>query len=174
MYKETFPGGESPVLIRRSRDPHGWMGNMSAYTVVYEGLAYRTAEALFQCLRLPETEEDLREEIRLETSPMAAKFLAKANSERRCVVPLSPEDLNLMRKVLRLKLAQHPELKQELRKTGERVIIEDCSNRPHGTGLFWGAQNLLDGTWKGLNWLGVLWTEVRHEIREPDLSDIGL
>ena len=55
--------------------------------------------------------------------------------------------------VLRLKLKQHPELKRKLVATGKATIIEDCSRRPRGSGMFWGAA-LKDGQWVGENMLG--------------------
>lgn len=64
-----------------------------------------------------------------------------------------------MEMVLRLKVEQHRELKQKLLDTGEETIIEDCSNRPGGSGKFWGAAKK-DGEWVGENMLGKLWMKL--------------
>ncbi len=67
-----------------------------------------------------------------------------------------------METVLRLKLDQHPRLKELLLATGQEEIVEDCSNRQRGNALFWGAA-LQGGTWVGENRLGRLWMRLREE-----------
>lgn len=148
-----------PVLIRGSRDLYGWLGNMSPFPVAYEGKEYRTTEALFQCLRV--SDEGTRELIRAEASPMAAKFKAKALAHMRTTEPLSEADLDLMRLCLKLKIERHPQLRRWLVQTADLPIVEDCSRRPHGTGLFWGAAHVQGDEWNGQNKLGVLWEELR-------------
>jgi predicted NAD-dependent protein-ADP-ribosyltransferase YbiA (DUF1768 family) len=80
------------------------------------------------------------------------------------VVPQSEEDVRLMGLVLDLKLKAHPGLKTELLATGDATIIEDCTSRPRGSGLFWGAVLQPNGTWKGTNMLGELWMQLRQEL----------
>jgi ribA/ribD-fused uncharacterized protein len=144
--------------------PYGWLGNMAPYPVTHGGKTWRTAEALFQALRFED--ESIREAIRQETSPMAAKFVAKKHKAAMVVEPMGAADLDNMRLVLRLKLQAHPALRRQLLATGEARIVEDCSRRPHGSGLFWGAA-LREGRWVGENWLGRLWEEWRASLREP-------
>lgn len=165
-FEVPIPGvTEDPILIRRSADPYGWLGNMAPWKVTYEGLSYGSTEALFQCLRVQDVE--VRRRIREAKNGFVAKLVAKAHADKRTVVPLSPEDLDLMRICLWAKIDQHPRLRKSLMETGTRTIIEDCTRRQEGTGLFWGA-GLRDGTWYGLNWLGVLWMEVRSMLLERD------
>ena len=57
--------------------PYGWLGNMYASPISYEGKIWLTSEALFQALRFED--EEIRELIRLEKSPMGAKMKAKGN-----------------------------------------------------------------------------------------------
>lgn len=140
--------------------PYGWLGNMSPYMITWDDKVWRTAEALFQARRLA-SDDPGREEIRAERSPMGAKMVAKRSASRRVIVPLSNEDVALMEDVLRLKLEQHPKLKEELSATENAIIIEDCTSRPQGTGLFWGAAKQADGGWKGENVLGKLWMKLR-------------
>jgi len=149
-----------PVLIRRVCDPFGILGNMSRHPVEHEGLLWPTTEALFQALRF-HPDHPLREEIRAETNPMKAKFKAKGNVEAMNVTPLTEIDLDNMRLCLRLKLEAHDDVREALRATQGRPIIEDCSRRQRGSGLFWGAALREDGLWWGDNWLGVLWEEIR-------------
>ena len=150
------------TLIRKVKDLHGWLGNMSPYPVQFSGKLYRTTEALFQALRF--SDEEVVEAIRAEKSPMAAKFVAKRYKKQMVVEPLSAADLENMRVCLKLKLDQHPELRDRLLATGEDEIIEDCSKRKRGSGLFWGAA-LEDGDWEGTNMLGKLWMELRDGLR---------
>jgi len=143
--------------------PFGWLGNMAPYPVTYGGKAWRTTEALFQALRFED--ESIREAIRQEKSPMAAKMVAKRHKSQMVVVPMGAADLDNMRRALRLKLQAHPALGRQLLATGGARIVEDCSRRPHGSGLFWGAA-LREGRWVGENWLGRLWEELRASLRE--------
>lgn len=141
--------------------PFGWLGNMSPFPLEREGEIFRTAEHLFQCLRCAPGGEAW-EAIKREASPMAAKMVAKRFASARIVVPLSNVDVVNMATVLQLKLQQHPNLARELRGTGDRAIIEDCSKRPHGSGAFWGAVRTPEG-WVGENMLGKLWMALRKQ-----------
>ena len=128
------------ILFTRVAYRHGWMGNMARYVIVYQEIQWRTAEALFQALRFDD--QQIREEIRMQASPMAAKMVAKNNRGRMVVVPRSQQDLQNMREVLRLKVDQHPGLKDRLLRTGDEEIVEDVSGRALGgenNHLFWGA-----------------------------------
>lgn len=146
------------ILIRKVADPHGFLGNMAPYPIAYKGQKYRTTEALLQALRF--ADEEIIDAIRAQKSPMGAKFVAKRHRSKMIVVPLSDEDLENMRLCLRLKTEQHPELARALLDTGNEHIVEDCTKRQRGSGLFWGAA-LVEGEWGGENWLGKLWRELR-------------
>ena len=121
---------------------------MSKFAIEFDGKSYRSAEALFQCLRFDD--EEIKEAIRAEKSPMSAKFVAKKHADKMVVEQLSEQDLDNMRLCLKLKIEQHSQLKDELVKSGDILIVEDCSKRQRGSGLFWGAA-LIDGEWKGKN-----------------------
>lgn len=141
--------------------PYGWMGNMAPYTVSYNNKVWPTSEALFQALRYKHA--GIQKEILQQSSPMAAKMKSKSYADKRVVEPQSQQDLENMEMVLRLKLDQHPELKTELKNTGNKTIIEDSSNRASGSGLFWGAA-FQNGQWTGQNILGKLWMKLRTEL----------
>ena len=163
----------SDVIIRDVKGDNGWLGNMSPHPVEHDGIWWNTAEALFQALRFPmdavnDEGMNIRELIRAQKSPMAAKLKAKARAIRdeRNIIPMEDEDLKNMRMVLRLKFKWNCNpLEMDLLATGDRFIVEDCSNRPNVSGRFWGAKRLPDGTWKGTNMLGQLLMELRTEIR---------
>ena len=161
----------SKVIIRKVNEEYGWLGNMSPHKIMYEKACWLTAEALFQALRFPmdavnDEGENIREIIRAQKSPMAAKMKAKSSKSQMIIEPMSVEDLKNMKMVLRLKFKWNCNpLERNLLTTGDRVIVEDCSKRPRGSGLFWGAKRLADGNWEGTNNLGQLLMALRTEIR---------
>jgi predicted NAD-dependent protein-ADP-ribosyltransferase YbiA (DUF1768 family) len=137
--------------------PYGWFGNMAPFPVIHEGKLYRTTEAPFQALRFDQ--DTVRAAIRNEKSPMAAKMRAETYREQMVIVPQRAHDVDNVKMVLQLKLRSHPRLRTLLAGTGDATIIEDCSRRPRGSGLFWGAA-LINGEWQGANVLGKLWMEI--------------
>lgn len=156
------------IVIGKVKDEGGCWGNMAPYPVIFNGKRWLTSEALFQAMRF--ADDEIREAIRNEKSPMGAKMKAKKNKEKMVVTPMSEADLDNMRLVLRLKVEQHPELQEMLLETGDAFMVEDCTRRQRGSGLFWGAA-LIDGSWVGKNWLGKLWMELRDELASgPDFE----
>lgn len=151
------------IAFTKVKLPYGWLGNMAPYPINYGGKVYRTTEALFQALRFSGFPE-IQEEIRSQASPMTAKMIAKSHKDKLVGYELcGAQDLKNMELCLRLKLEQHPQLKVELTNTGTATIIEDCTSRPHGTGLIWGAA-FKDGQWVGENILGNMWERLRAEL----------
>ena len=155
---------QAACIIRRVTEEFGAFSNMSRHPVTHEGVVWPRAEHLFQALRFA-PDHDARERIRAQKNPMAAKWLAKTLLSEAIVVPRSPGDLDNMRLVLRLKCDQHAPVRCLLESTKGRLIVEDCTARPNESGLFWGAawevNGSVQGQWRGLNWLGRLWTELR-------------
>jgi ribA/ribD-fused uncharacterized protein len=146
--------------------PYGWLGNMSPYPVEYKGKHYRTTEALFQCMRFDGYPE-VQESIMAQKSPMSAKMSAKKfRKDLGLEVNMGDEaDLERMRICLRLKINQHHNLKEMLLFTGDAMIIEDSSKRLNVSGLFWGSAKIV-GEWVGRNKLGILWMDLREELKE--------
>ncbi len=91
---------------------------------------------------------------------MQAKAVAKAKVDEMVIEPMSTLDLDNMRMVLALKYDQHDDVREALAATRSRPIVEDCTGRQRGSGLFWGAA-LRESKWYGDNWLGRLWMELR-------------
>lgn len=156
------------AVINKVREEWGCLSNMSKHPVVFGGIEYPRAEHLFQALRL--TCPELREQVRMEPNPVKAKLLARQffveHPEKVSVMQRSMEDVENMRFVLEEKLRQSPEVQKTLLLTGTQQIVEDCTRRQGGTGLFWGAALQEDGTWKGHNWLGHLWMQIREGLGE--------
>jgi ribA/ribD-fused uncharacterized protein len=140
--------------------PHGWLGNMSPFPVEHDEKTWRTSEALFQALRFED--EEIRELIREQKSPMAAKMMAKKYRDKMIVQPLSDEDYGNMALCLILKLKYHPELIDSLLETGDSIIVEDVTSRgSRGSNLYWGAMKVED-EWVGENKLGKAWMYLRE------------
>lgn len=149
------------IIIGKVKEEGGCWGNMAPFRVTHNGTEWLTTEALFQAMRFDN--EEIREQIRNEKSPMGAKMKAKKHKEMMIVIPMSEADLENMRLCLKLKIEQHPELREMLKQSGDAFIVEDCTRRQRGSGLFWGAA-LIDGEWVGENWLGKLWMDLRQTI----------
>lgn len=152
-----------PCVIRKVRETWGYLGNMSPHPIMFENETWPTSEALFQALRF-RADHPVRAQIQACKNPMKAKMTAKAVIAEAVVVPTSDHDVNNMRMVLGLKLAQHPSVNLLLVATAHHPIVEDCTARQRGSGLFWGAA-LKDGAWVGKNMLGLLWMEIRAQTR---------
>ncbi len=141
--------------------PHGWMGNMSAFPIKYGNKIWKTSEALFQALRFED--EEIIELIRNEKSPMSAKMKAKKHKAKMILEPRSEQDLENMRLVIDLKLAQHPELARKLLITGDAYIYENIEKRNSVSSRFWGAM-FKDNEMIGENWLGKILMEKRDQL----------
>lgn len=154
----------NPILIRKSKDPYGWLGNMSPHPVHIKNERWSTAEALFQSRRFASSSVEIRQQIQEARSPFTAKHIARQHLAAMQTKPHSQEDLDNMLQVLLLKLQTYPSLQGALFNTGQRHIIEDCSTRAHASSLFWGAACMHGTTWKGHNHLGALWMVIRNDL----------
>lgn len=154
----------SYITFTKVRLAYGWLGNMSPHRIWYDETYWPTSEHLFQALRFSQGSPE-RDKILSEKSPMAAKLAAKSMLAHATIEPRSAQDLDNMRLCLRLKIEQHPDLRTQLLATGDANIIEDVAKRQNVSGLFWGMAAQPDGTWKGDNWLGKLWVELRSSLR---------
>ena len=149
------------IAFNDVKGPNGWLSNMYPHTVLWNGRLYQTAEHLFQCMRYPDF-PGIQAEINMQASPVMAKGAAK---KYRKLHPSTKEnDLQLMKMVVRLKAIQNPEIIRKL-VFSEGEIIEDSTNRPGGTGVFWGAAQDTDGNWVGENHLGRIWMELRDDLK---------
>lgn len=143
--------------------PYGWLGNMSPYKIHFWGKEWRTTEALFQAMRFEDME--IREAIRLEKSPMGAKFKAKKHKDKMVIDLMGDTDKLNMKTCIALKLDQHPVLKKMLIETGSSLLYEDVSTRKNRkSSLFWGAVLNEDGSLDGENILGNIWMDERKAI----------
>lgn len=147
--------------------PYGWLGNMAPYPVLHDGCRWLTTEALFQAMRFKD--DGIKELIRAQKSPMSAKMKAKANRDSMVIEPMSAADVANIRLCLRLKVAQHRVSRERLLATGTALIYEDIGYRNGARHLFWGAKRTPKGV-VGTNTMGMLWMELREELRNGTAS----
>ncbi|MBI2888670.1 MAG: NADAR family protein [Candidatus Liptonbacteria bacterium] len=127
------------------------LDNFSAHVVCVWGLAFPTSEHAYQWKKYFSAHPEIAEEILAAPSPHAAKDIANKNVGK---LPSSwqEERVRVMEEALRAKAAQHEDVREALKRTGKRMIIE---NSPVDS--FWGAGP--DG--KGENMLGKVWMKIR-------------
>jgi predicted NAD-dependent protein-ADP-ribosyltransferase YbiA (DUF1768 family) len=165
-------GNNGTIAFTKVNLPYGWLGNMAAEPVVYQGKRYRTSEALFQCMRF-EGHPAVQQAIRDCASPMAAKMAAKKHRHliQGTVEFLGAEDVERMRLCLRLKVEQHSGIRRMFLATGDRLLVEDVSKRRGASALFWGAYwDAAQSVWVGQNTLGRCWMELRSNLQSAPLQ----
>jgi len=146
------------ITFTKVQLPYGWLGNMAPYPIKYLGKEWKTNEALFQALRFEA--EEIREIIRAQPSPMGAKMKSKAHKSEMTILPMSEQDVENMRQVVRLKFEQHAKLLKCLKATGTSELVEDIGNRNGERHLFWGKKKV-NGAWVGNNKTGKILMEIR-------------
>lgn len=160
--KKRVKASKDDIVFTKVAGSYGWLSNMSAYPVEFNGKKWLINEALFQAMRFDD--DEVIELIRNEKSPMSAKMKAKKYRAKRIVEPMSDKDLENMRVCIKLKLEQHPTIRSRLLGTFDKYIVEDIGERCKENDFFWGSQKN-DGEWIGSNMLGLIWMEFRKECR---------
>lgn len=139
-----------PVLFYEGR----WymFSNFSSFAISWKGWLWLTTEHAYQAAKF--NDQAIATQIRNARSAHDAKAIARQHNAD---VRKDWDDIrvDVMREILRIKIEQHPYVKRKLLETEAREIIE---NSPHDA--FWGR----GVDWKGTNWLGKLWMELRAEI----------
>ena len=149
------------VWFKKVAEEYGWMGNMAPYPIKFDGKVWRTSEALFQSMRFDD--DNVKEIIRGEKSPMGAKMKAKKNRDQMVVFPMSELDVENMRKCVKMKFDAHPQLKRQLMNTKDAFIYEDIGNRNGERHKFWGAKKLSESEGDGNNMMGKILMDLREE-----------
>ncbi len=149
------------IWFKKVAEKYGWMGNMAPYPIMYNGKVWLTSEALFQGMRFDD--EEIKEIIRKEKSPMGAKMKSKKYKDQMVVIPMSPQDVENMRKCVKMKFDQHPQLKKELMNTKDAYIYEDIGNRNGERHKFWGVKKISENEGDGQNMMGRILMELRDE-----------
>ncbi len=164
-----LPADGRVLFYRRDRAAFGFLSNFHPAAVALDGEHWPTVEHYYQAQKSPDP--GYRAAVRSAASPGQAKRLGAAPDGPRRVSqrswfrrhgrqPRADWDavkVDVMRKAVRAKFAQHPTLAERLLATTPAELVEDST-----TDAFWGVG--VDG--RGQNWLGRVLMEVRSELGE--------
>ena len=139
------------IRFYRTADAYGCFSNFAPYPIEIDGKEWPTSEHYFQAQKFLDSER--RERIRHTPSPMIAARLGR-DRKARLRTDWEQVKLDIMRKAVRAKFAQHDDIRDVLFSTGTAVIVEHTVND-----RFWGD----GGDGSGKNWLGRILMEVRDE-----------
>lgn len=161
LYRVCEYHSQSAVVFCKVKEMWGGFSNMSNdFHLVINGIKIRNTEALYQALRYP-GDSELQEEIINQnggySSKLASKPYRKTAKNR---ADWEEYKVNIMRYVLRVKLAQHFEgFGQLLADSGDKPIVE-LSRRDD----YWGCKvDRNTEVLHGQNVLGKLLMELREE-----------
>lgn len=135
---------------------HYYLSNFSAFRLHWGGYLFDTSEAAYHHEKFPgEKNKEVRYDIRTAMSAHEAFKLAERQKAKR---RLDWDDVkvDIMRCILIAKVQQHEYVARKLLETGDRILIEN-SWRDDFWG--WGPNR------NGQNMLGVLWMQVRTQLR---------
>ena len=133
------------------------LDNFSAFSVVIDGIEYKTSEHAFQALKFIKTDKKVYEMVKNSPSPYEARDLAhkyKLNRDPNW----SDKKYEIMEFVLTQKALQNDFVRDKLLATKDVNIIEDCGDDDDKD---WGCG--IDGT--GQNNLGKIWMKIRSKLK---------
>jgi len=127
------------------------LDNFSAHSISIWNRNFPTAEHAFQWKKFSDIKPDIAEKILEAKSPHLVKEISIVNKD------LVSKDwhnikLGVMEEILKAKAKQHEDVREVLRKTGRKTIVE---NSPVDS--FWG----IGPDEKGENMLGKIWMKIR-------------
>ena len=131
-----------------------FLSNFSSFAILENGVLWMTVEHAYQAAKF--TDPVIIDEIRGALSAHDAKQIARKYRDKVRADWGDDIKLGVMEKYLRMKIDQHPYVRENLLETGNAELIEDSSKDS-----FWGR----GPRWKGFNYLGRLWMKLRSELR---------
>lgn len=141
------------INFYRVRDEYGCFSNFSPYRIIINGKVWSTTEHYFQAQKFAGTEHE--EAVRQCKSAREAADMGRDRS-----LPLREdwEDVKniIMYQAVRMKFWSHLDLRNELLKTGDAILVEHTTND-----RYWGD----GGDGSGKNMLGKILMLVREELR---------
>lgn len=132
----------------------------TAHAIEIDGTVFPTVEHAYQCQRY--TDQKIIEEIRASRSPVSAWEIS--TKYKHLQIPEFKDEkykLEVMKKLMKLKVEQHEEIRKALLDSGDMKIVKHITTYPPGDG-FWDDGE--DGS--GLNHMGRMWMEIREEIKK--------
>lgn len=140
------------IYFYSTTDEHGYMSNFARYSIHLDGKRWATTEHYFQAQKFVGTPHE--EEVR---AAKTAKEAASRGRERTRPLRRDWESVkdDVMRKAVRAKFDQHPDIAAQLVATGDAKLIEKTTG-DH----YWGCGT----SGAGKNMLGVILMEIRAEL----------
>ena len=126
--------------------------NFAAFTVIWQGRKWQTSEHAFQAAGFDDP-EIIEEIVNATSAHDALKLAIKHQAKLRASWEV--EKRATMKDICREKLFQHAYNEKTLRQTKNSKLIEDSPKDS-----CWGRGE----DWKGKNWLGEIWMELRSEL----------
>lgn len=130
------------------------LDNFSAHAIRIWDKNFPTAEHAFQWRKFSTNHPDIADMILSAKSPHAVKEISNANKDNQPAT-WQEDKISVMEEILRAKTEQHEDVREVLRKTGRRKIIE---NSPVDS--FWGIGS--EGS--GKNVVGEIWMTIRDSL----------
>lgn len=127
------------------------LDNFSAHVIELWGKRFQTAEHAFQWKKFSSEHPEIAEQVLEAPSPDAVKKISDANKSLQPTT-WNQDKVEVMEEILEAKAEQHEDVREVLKKSGDRTIIE---NSP--VDGFWGIG--ADG--KGENKVGQIWMKIR-------------
>ena len=136
------------------------LSNFSSFRVRWKGRNFDTSEAAYHWEKFPDR-ANIQFEIEMADSAHEAfKYAERMKAHRR--PDWDEVKVDIMRDILRTKAEQHEYVRRKLLATGDRELVENSWRDD-----FWGWGPNRDGK----NMLGMLWMEVRAELRAAAQED---
>lgn len=131
----------------------------TAHAIEIEGVVFPTVEHAYQCQRYADNK--IIEEIRNARSPVKAwEISSKYKHLQISEFQKEEHKLDVMEKLMRLKVEQHEEIRKALVDSGDLEIVKHITTYPPGDG-FWDDGE--DGG--GQNHMGRIWMKIRKELK---------
>ncbi|NUP08811.1 MAG: NADAR family protein [Polyangiaceae bacterium] len=147
------PSARERILFYSVSDEYGELSNFAPYPIRLDGVQWPTTEHFFQAQKF--SDADVREQIRRAPNPGEAARIGRSRKLR-----LRPNwdsaKVGVMRRAVRAKFEQHPDLAALLLATGDAEIVEHTERD-----AFWGD----GGDGRGENVLGRILMEVRSMLK---------
>jgi len=127
------------------------LDNFSAHELHLWGKDFKTAEHAFQWKKFSVSHPDIAEEIYLAKSPHLVKEISDRNKDKQ-PADWANDKVFVMEEILKAKTMQHKDVHDTLKRTRDKVIVE---NSPVDS--FWGSGPQGDGK----NMVGKIWMQIR-------------
>jgi ribA/ribD-fused uncharacterized protein len=171
LSKPVEEAGPPPVLFHGSDESKGefrYMSNDAPYPIDMEGEKFPSVEHYYQAMKAKEFDDkEVYEKVVKTKTGKAVKAVGKKVKNFAKELWDSKKD-DIMRRAVRAKFVQHPELRKQLLETGDRKI-----GKADPRNLYWGIGTSMESEkskhpskWRGQNKLGKILMELRDEFKQ--------